>query len=214
MYPSQTTHSVSHPMLPSAEPSPQLVRRKSGRNACWVLSPLLTPTTTPSRALGTARVGADVGHWLSLRQLEQRALSRGQVGDISGARELEGNVFGGLQFTEFHQAIASLHQGVGNEQGSLGVSLRWDDGCLLLLLCLEGGRKGCFSLTLLFLRKDYINLLQFKIKYLLYDKPSPLSLLLSHLFHFNSLCELFAKSQMCLKEDNAISALKFNMHRK
>lgn len=54
----------------------------------------------------------------------------------------------------------------------------------------------------------------FKIKYLLYDKPSSLSLLLSHLLHFNGLCELFAEGQMCLKEDNAISALKFNMQRK
>lgn len=54
----------------------------------------------------------------------------------------------------------------------------------------------------------------FKIKYLFYDKPSSLSLLLSHLLHFNGLCELFAEGQMCLKEDNAISALKFNMQRK
>lgn len=94
---------------------------------CQVLSPVLTPTTTPSKALGTAsdsQSGADAGHWLSLRQLEQRALSRGQVGDISGARELESNLLCGLQFTEFHQAITSLHQGVGDEQGSLGVSLR------------------------------------------------------------------------------------------
>lgn len=46
---------------------------------------------TPSKALGTAsgsQSGADVGHRLSLRQLEQRALPGGQVGDISRARQL------------------------------------------------------------------------------------------------------------------------------
>lgn len=127
MFTSQTAHSVSHPTLPSAKPSLSLVCRKSRRNACQVLSPVLTPTTTPSKALGTASdslSGADVRPWLSLRQLEQRALSGGQVGDISGARELESNLLGCLEFTEFHQAIASLHQGVGDQQGSLGVSFR------------------------------------------------------------------------------------------
>lgn len=114
-------------MLFLAEPSPELVCRKSGRNVCQVLSPVLTPTTTLSKALEKASdssSGADAGRRLSLRQLKQRALSRGQVGDISGARQLESNLLSSLQFTEFHQAIASLHQGIGDEQGSLRVSLR------------------------------------------------------------------------------------------
>lgn len=43
-----------------------------------------------------------------------------------------------------------------------------------------------------------------KIKYLFYNKPGSLSLLLSHLLHLNSLCEFLSKGQVCLKEHNAI----------
>lgn len=45
-----------------------------------------------------------------------------------------------------------------------------------------------------------------KRNYLLYDEPGSLSLLLSDLLHFNSLCELFAKGQMCLQEHNTGNA--------
>lgn len=36
--------------------------------------------------------------------------------------------------------------------------------------------------------------------YLLHDKPGSFSFLLCNLLHFNSLCELLPKCQMCLKE--------------
>lgn len=60
---------------------------------------------------------------LSLGQLEQCALSGGQVSDVAGAGKLESDVLSCLQLTELYQTVTRLHQGVGNEQGSLGVSL-------------------------------------------------------------------------------------------
>lgn len=58
-------------------------------------SPLLTPPTTPSTGLitaGDSRSGADGGKASSLGQLEQRALSRGQVSDVARSGQLEGDV--------------------------------------------------------------------------------------------------------------------------
>lgn len=53
-----------------------------------------------------------------------------------------------------------------------------------------------------------------QMNYLLYDEPGSLSLLLSDLLHFNSLCELFAKGQMCLKEHNTVNAQSSTCNRK
>lgn len=53
-----------------------------------------------------------------------------------------------------------------------------------------------------------------KMNYLFYDEPGPLSLLLSNLLHFNSLCELFAKGQMCLKEHKTVNAPSSTCNRK
>lgn len=63
------------------------------------------------------------GVWFSLGQLEECALASGQVGDVAGAGQLEGDVLGSLQLTQLYQAISSLLQRVSNEQGSLGVTL-------------------------------------------------------------------------------------------
>lgn len=41
--------------------------------------------------------------------------------------------------------------------------------------------------------------------YLFHNKASSLCLLLGHLFHLNSLCEFFAKGQMCLKKNVYLS---------
>lgn len=68
-----------------------------------VLSSSDHPFHGPCGGLVVARVGQAWGEaTLSLGQLEQRALTRGQVGDVAGARELEGDVLGGLQLTELH----------------------------------------------------------------------------------------------------------------
>lgn len=113
---------------------------RAGRNVCEGGSPLPTPPSTPSTALieaGDSRSGADGSEASSLGQLEQCALSRGQESDVARAWQLEGNVLSCFELTKFHQTISGLHQWVCNEQGSLGITFCWDDGCLLLLLCLR-----------------------------------------------------------------------------
>lgn len=93
---------LSPTMLLSAEPSPELVREKVGGMCVklgvlyWILQP---PLPWPLQRLLTARVGSTCGERLSLGQLEQRALSWGQVGDVAGAGELESDVLSCLQLT-------------------------------------------------------------------------------------------------------------------
>lgn len=73
----------------------------------------------------------------SLGQLQQCALTRGQVGDVARAAELEGDVLGCLQLPQLHEAVSCHGQRVGDEKRSLRITLRRDDGRLLLLLCLH-----------------------------------------------------------------------------
>lgn len=85
----------------------------------------------------------------SLGELEEHRLPRWQVGDVPGAGELVRNVLRCLQLAQLNQAIAGRGQRVGDQLRCLGVSLRGDDGRLLLLLGLqERGRDWLYSIAL------------------------------------------------------------------
>lgn len=94
MYPSLAYHFVSH----HAAYRQSWLERKSGRNVCevgGVFDQILQPPLSGDSGSGVN----NEGKILSLGQLEQRALSRGQVGDVAGAGELESDVLGCLKLT-------------------------------------------------------------------------------------------------------------------
>lgn len=78
---------------------------------------------------------------VSLGQLEEHRLPSGQVGDVPGARQLVRDVLRRLQLAQLDQAVARSGERVGDQLCCLGVALRRDDGCLLLLLSLRGCKQ-------------------------------------------------------------------------